>query len=93
MKRREKIAMQDEHIDILIKNLPVLRVATQMTQAQLADRVGVSRQTIVAIETRKRPMPWTLYLAIMFVFMRCKGSKTLLEKLDLFDDEFITMGL
>ena len=67
MNRKEKVAMQDEYMDTLIKNLPVLRAATSMTQAQLAEKVGVSRQTIVAIETRKRPMPWSLYLATILV--------------------------
>ena len=81
MKKKNTVAMQDEYIDNLIKNLPVLRAATRMTQAQLADKVGVSRQTIVAIETRKRLMPWTLYLAIMFVFQQHEESKELLDRL------------
>ena len=89
MKKKETVAMQDEYIDALIKNLPVLRAATKMTQAQLADKVGVSRQTIVSIETRKRPMPWTLYLAIMFVFGQYEESKILLFKLNLFSSELI----
>lgn len=89
MKKKETVAMQDEYIDALIKNLPVLRAATNMTQAQLADKVGVSRQTIVAIETRKRPMPWTLYLALLFVFVQYEDSKMLISNLDLFDNIFI----
>ena len=81
--------MQDEFIDIMIKNLPVLRASANMTQAQLAEKTGVSRQTIVSIENRKRPLPWTLYLAIVCVFEQYEGSKTLLIKLNLFSSEFI----
>ncbi len=75
MKKKETVAMQNEYIDKFIKNLPVLRAATNMTQAHLADKVGVSRQTIVAIETRKRPLPWTLYLAMVCVFQNNENSK------------------
>lgn len=89
MKKRETIAMQNEYIDMLINNMPVLRVATRMTQAQLAEKVGVSRQTIASIETRKRPMPWTLYLAVVFVFQQHEESAILIDKLELLSKEFI----
>lgn len=86
--KKEMVAMQDEFIDAMINNLPVLRASTGMTQAQLAGKVGVSRQTIVAIETRKRSMPWTLYLALVCVFQQYEESKKLLETFDLFETEF-----
>ena len=89
MKKKETVAMQDEYIEVLIKNLPVLRAATHMTQAQLAYKLGVSRQTIVVIENRKRALPWSLYLAVLFVFIQYDESKKLMESLDLFDSEFI----
>jgi DNA-binding XRE family transcriptional regulator len=89
MKKKETVAMQDEYINALIKNLPVLRAAAKVTQAQLADKVGVSCQTIVSIETKKRPMPWTLYLAMVFVFERYEESKKLLESFELFQQKLI----
>jgi DNA-binding XRE family transcriptional regulator len=89
MKKKETVAMQDEYIDSLIKNLPVLRAATHMTQAQLADKVGVSRQTIVAIETRKRPIPWTLYLAMVCVCMQYEDSLKLLGCLKIYIKAFL----
>jgi DNA-binding XRE family transcriptional regulator len=60
-----------------------------MAQAKLADNVGVSRQTVVTIETRKRPMPWTLYLTMMFVFRQNEESKKLIESFELLDDILI----
>lgn len=89
MKKKETVTMQNEYIDALSKNLPVLRASTNMTQAQLAYKVGVSRQTIVSIETGKRPMPWSLYLATIFVFEQYTESRILLRKLMLFSTEFI----
>lgn len=82
--------MQSEYIDAMIKNLPVLRAATNMTQAQLAEKLGISRQTIVAIETRKRPMPWSLYLAIVCVFQQYDDSKKFMENFNLFNRELLT---
>lgn len=89
MKKKETGAMQDDYIDKLTKNLPVLRAATNMTQAQLAEKIGVSRQTIVAIETGKRPLPWSLYLAMILVFQKYDESNVLLERLELFDSDVI----
>ncbi len=34
-------------------NLRVYRALTNMTQAELAEKIGVSRQTIICIETEK----------------------------------------
>ena len=80
---------QYECMDKLIKNLPVLRATINMTQAQLAEKVGVSRQTIVAIETRKRLMSLTLYLAIVCVFQNHDDSKKMIGNLSLFDESLI----
>jgi DNA-binding XRE family transcriptional regulator len=33
----------------------------------MAKKIGISRQTIVALETKKRPMPWSLYLTLVCV--------------------------
>jgi len=60
MKKKETVAMQNKYIDKLVKYLPVLRAAANMTQSQPADKAGVNRQTILFIEIRKRPMSWTL---------------------------------
>ena len=89
MKKKETVVMQNEYIDALTKNLHILRTATNMTQVRLANKIGVSRQTIVAIETRKRPMPWSLYLAMVLVFENNEDSHRLLINFKLFDEEFL----
>lgn len=90
MDQKGKIDMQNNFISAMIKNLPVLRAAIHLTQASLADKLGVSRQTIVAIETRKREMPWNLYLALVCVFQQYPESCDLLDKLGLFTSCVIT---
>ena len=48
----------------------------------------MSRQSIVAIENRKRLLPWSLYLAMVLVFMQNENSKKLMESFKLYDEEF-----
>lgn len=69
MKKRRDGARQDEFIARMIKNLPVLRASVDLTQEQLGAKLGVSRQTIVAIENGKSPLTWSLYLAMICVFV------------------------
>ena len=51
-------------------NLPELRAERGWTQAQLAERLGVSRQTIIAIETGRYDPSLPLAFAIAEVFKR-----------------------
>jgi putative transcriptional regulator len=52
-----------------MKNLlKELRAAREMTQADLAERLGVSRQTIIAIETGRYDPSLPLAFAIARVF-------------------------
>ena len=84
-----KICIQEKYVNAMAHNLPILRVATNMTQAELAEKVGVSRQTIVALETKKRPIPWSLYLAFVCVFDQYDSSRKICESFELFDSEFV----
>jgi len=89
MAKRKDNAMQNEYIERMVKNLPVLRAAIDITQMQLGEKVGVSRQTIVAIENRKSPLNWTLYLAMVCVFQQYEEPKKFLESFKIFDKGFI----
>ena len=89
MSQREVSAMKNDYIELMVKNLPILRTAAGLTQAQLGKKIGMSRQTIVAIENDKRPLPWSLYLAMVLVFLQNEDSKKLMESFDLYDEEFL----
>ena len=53
----------------MTQNLPVLRAKAGLTQAKLADIIGVSRQTLVAVENGKRKMTWNGFLSCFLVFL------------------------
>lgn len=89
MLKRRDVIMQDEFISRMVKNLPVLRAAVGLTQEQLGSKLGVSRQTIVAIENGKSPLNWSLYLAVVCVFGLYEESRVLLEMLNLFSADTV----
>jgi len=85
--------MQKEYIDRMVKKLPVLRTSIDLTQEQFGAKLGVSRQTIVAIENEKSPLTWSLYLAMVCVFQQYESSNILLKSFILFESSFIQQNL
>ena len=64
---------QQNMTETLSKALPYLRKEVKITQTELANKVGVSRQLISLIELGKQKMTWTLFLAIVF-FFKCNND-------------------
>ena len=53
-------------ISMLIPELAVLRTKTKISQDDLANIIGVSRQTYGAIERGVRKMSWNTYVSLIF---------------------------
>ena len=66
------------YTDAMAENLPVLRAKFGLTQQELGSKIDVSRQTIVAIETKKREMSWSVFLALLTVFRENEITSKLL---------------
>ncbi|MBE4907874.1 helix-turn-helix domain-containing protein [Bacillus luteolus] len=60
--------LQEKEAELLSQNLKILRQTMKWTQEDLAKRVGVTRQTITAIESGKMIPSKTLALAILALF-------------------------
>ena len=86
--KREEL-MQNEYIGRMVKNLPLLRASVELTQEHLSEKLGISRQTIVAIENEKSPLTWSLYLAMVCVFEQYEPSKKLLASFEVFSSKFL----
>lgn len=65
----------------LAQNLPLLRTKLSLSQADLADLIGTSRQTISLIERGSREMMWDTCLSLTFLFMTNAETRTLLSPL------------
>ena len=58
---------QKELIDSLVKELPAYRKKMNMSQAELAEAIGKSRQKVSEMERGTAPLGWDTYLAILLV--------------------------
>ena len=68
-------------------NLVALRTMLHLTQAQLAEIMGVTRQTLVLYETGKRVMTWNTFLSWIFISTQKRETRELLNILNIYTDE------
>lgn len=52
----------------LVDELPVLRIKLGLSQDEMANMLGISRQTYSTIETKRRKMSWPLFLSLILIF-------------------------
>lgn len=74
-------------IDILTEELPSLRAKIAVTQKDLCEIVGISRQTYSAIETKKRKMSWNVFLSLIMFFTHNDKTAPIIESIGAFPDE------
>lgn len=60
--------LKNRLIEALRNDLPVLRARVGLSQGAIADKIGISRQTYSSIETGKREMARTTFLALVAFF-------------------------
>lgn len=77
--------------DILIKNmtdnLPMLRTRLGLSQEELANKIGLSRSTVFAMETNRSKMTWNTFLSLVLLFIKNKNTNKLLNVLEIYTDE------
>lgn len=61
-------------LDEFVDELPRMRKRFRISQTDLGNMVGLSRQTISLIERKQLPLTWNNYLAIMMFFCLNSGS-------------------
>ena len=79
--------IKNVEINNMIDNLPALRAMCHYSQNDLAELIGLSRQTIAMIESRKRAMSWSVFLSLMFVFTQSEETNRLLVPLNIYTNE------
>ena len=81
------------YMERMAENLIILRKKLHLTQADLAKRIGVSRQTVMDIENRKRSMTWNVFMSLFGLFRENEDTSSLLVFYSISTDElsrFIT---
>ena len=71
-------------ISRLVDELPVLRTKLGTSQDEIANIVGISRQTYSSIETKRRKMSWGIFLSLILVFDSNESTHDFLRKAGLF---------
>ena len=90
----EKEKFKTAYIDKLAENLSMLRAKAGVTQGDVADRIGIARQTYSAIECGRSRMSWNTFMSLIFFFKENKKTKDVIELLGIYDnmlDNFIKM--
>lgn len=80
-----------ELVEHLSDNLPMLRTSLGLTQAELAEKVGLSRHTLMAVEKKQREMTWNTFLSIVLIFTKNEKTDKLLNILEIYTDDLHEM--
>jgi len=87
--KEERIQGQQEYAERMAEYLPVLRTAAKLTQNQIAKRLAITRASVINFENKKRRMSFSIYLALVLIFMENDDSKKLLESFELYNKSFM----
>lgn len=79
MNEESKTMNRDRMTELLRNELPVLRAKARVSQEDIADKIGISRQTYSSIETGKREMSWTTFLALIAYFQNNDSTKQMVN--------------
>lgn len=79
MNDKELSCKKSELIEELKSMLPILRAAISISQGELAEYIGVSRQTYCALEQGKRDISWNTFLSLFLFFTTNEQTKSLLD--------------
>ena len=90
---REKWLIPDHYkeisIELLQSNLPSLRAKIGISQEEIANVIGVTRQTYYAIESGKRVMLWGTFLSLLFFFNAIDSTAEMMRELRVFPIELV----
>ena len=87
MSQDEKEIFKTAYIDKLTENLSMLRAKAGVTQGNVADRIGIARQTYSAIECGRSRMSWNTFMSLILFFKENAQTKEVIKILGIYTDE------
>lgn len=75
----DRLQEKNELINSLTGALPVLRASIGISQREIAEYIGISRQTYCAMELGKRKMCWNTFLSLFLFFISNEASNALMK--------------
>ena len=80
---------KDDFIAMLTPNLTILRTKAEISQEELSNLIGISRQTYNAIERKVRRMAWSTYLSLVLFYDHNPKTHKMIRQLSIFPQERI----
>ena len=75
----------------MAENLSTLRMKLSLSQTELGQLIGVSRQAISAFENKSRALPWCHFTSLLFLFNENPETKILLPVLGIYPPELMVV--
>jgi len=69
--------------------LPILEEETKILLRELANVIGISRQTYSAIERKVRKMSWSTYLSLVLFYDHNQKTHKMMRQLSIFPKELV----
>lgn len=71
----------------MAENLPVLRAKLGISQGELADMIGITRQTLSSAECGSRELAWNNFISLLYIFTQNEATLPLLTALGVYTPE------
>lgn len=78
---------RQRYAQLMAQNLPVLRAGLNLSQSELAEIIGVTRQTLSAAESGARELSWGNFISLLYVFTQNRKTLPLLQTLGIYTEE------
>ena len=90
--RELPLAIDRQHyVQLMVENLPTLRARLGLNQAELANMLGITRQTLSAVESGARELTWGNFISLLYVFTQNEETDPLLETLGIYTPELASL--
>ena len=70
--------LKEKLIQIMTNELPVLRAKVGLSQQDLANKMGISRQAYGVMENKKQRMTWQNFITLLLLFRSNSDTKKML---------------
>lgn len=78
---------KEKLIRTLTEHLSVLRARLGLSQEDISNIIGISRQTYSSIETMKRKMTWNIFLSLVLFWGCNESTGVMLDSMDVLSPE------
>ena len=80
---------QEKYISSLVDHLPSLRKMAGLSQSDFCSMIGISRQTLSAIERKAARLSWNTYLSMILFFDYNLVTREFLRSLPAYPSEYL----